>query len=75
MTAPESADSKIGSLTSRELEVLRLAANGLTNRDIASSLSIAESTVRVHLYRTYRVLGVNNRTRAALLYYNETERF
>ena len=70
MTAPENKDSKIGDLTPRELEVLRLVANGQTNKDIGMELGIAEATAKTHLREVYRKLGINNRTRAALLYLN-----
>ncbi len=51
-------------ITRRELQVLRLIANGLSNREIAAQLSFAESTVKTHLKSIYRKLGVNSRTRA-----------
>jgi DNA-binding NarL/FixJ family response regulator len=52
-------------LTSRELEVLRLAAEGLPNAQVAKRLWISEPTVKYHLSRTYEKLGVSNRTGAA----------
>ncbi len=51
-------------LHNRELEVLRLAANGMSNKQIAAKLGISESTVGTHLCNTYRKLGVNSRTEA-----------
>ena len=51
-------------LTRRELQVLRLAAEGLSNAEIASSLWLAEQTVKFHLSNIYRRLGVGNRTEA-----------
>jgi DNA-binding NarL/FixJ family response regulator len=51
-------------LTPRELEVLCLAATGLTNRQIAERLVISPSTVNVHLNAVYGKLGVNSRTAA-----------
>lgn len=51
-------------LTERELEVLRLAADGLGNRAIARSLVVSEATVKTHLVHLYRKLGVDNRTAA-----------
>ncbi len=53
--------------TSREIEVLRLVAEGYTNGRIASKLFISEATVKTHLLRTFEKLGVNDRTRAVTL--------
>jgi DNA-binding NarL/FixJ family response regulator len=52
-------------LTPREFEVLRLAAAGHTNVRIASELSVTVQTVKFHLSRIYRKLGVANRTQAS----------
>jgi DNA-binding NarL/FixJ family response regulator len=52
-------------LTSRELQVLRLVAEGLPNAQVAKRLWISEPTVKYHLSRTYEKLGVSNRTGAA----------
>jgi DNA-binding CsgD family transcriptional regulator len=56
-----------GPLSPRELEVLRLVAEGRTSGDIASSLRISRHTVRRHLENTFAKLGV--RTRAAAVAY------
>jgi DNA-binding NarL/FixJ family response regulator len=53
-------------LTARELDVLRLVADGLTNRAIASRLHISEATVKTHLVHTYAKLGVDDRTAAVM---------
>jgi NarL family two-component system response regulator LiaR len=53
-------------LTSREQEVLTLVARGLTNRQIADSLSISEKTVSVHVSNVLSKLGLASRTQAAL---------
>lgn len=52
-------------LTPREAEVLRMAAEGLDNRAIATALAVSERTVKFHLQNTYRKLGVSNRTAAS----------
>jgi DNA-binding NarL/FixJ family response regulator len=52
-------------LTTRELEILRLAAQGQTNGQIARALWVTEQTVKFHLSNTYRKLGVANRTEAS----------
>jgi DNA-binding NarL/FixJ family response regulator len=51
-------------LTAREIEVLRLLARGLSNRDIARTLFIAESTVKFHVANIMRKLGVGRRSEA-----------
>ncbi|MCW2985539.1 MAG: response regulator transcription factor [Conexibacter sp.] len=52
-------------LTTRELEILQLAAQGYTNGRIARELWVTEQTVKFHLSNTYRKLGVANRTEAS----------
>jgi DNA-binding NarL/FixJ family response regulator len=52
-------------LTDRELEILRLVAQGYTNGKIARELWVTEQTVKFHLSNTYRKLGVSNRTEAS----------
>jgi DNA-binding NarL/FixJ family response regulator len=54
-----------GMLSARELELLLLAARGLSNQQIASSLSLAEATVKRHLANVYKKMGVGSRTEAA----------
>jgi DNA-binding NarL/FixJ family response regulator len=53
-------------LSERELEVLRLVANGSSNREIASQLFIAEGTVKNHITNIFNKLGVSDRTQAAI---------
>jgi DNA-binding NarL/FixJ family response regulator len=53
-------------LTERENDVLRGLAHGLTNRQIARTLTIGEPTVKAHVSRVLAKLGVNSRTQAAL---------
>lgn len=60
----ESAD--VSALSAREVEVLRLAAKGLANKQIARTLGISENTVKVHLGNVFRRIGVNDRTSAAM---------
>lgn len=53
-------------LSSRELQVLRLVARGLANKQIARALGISERTVKAHLGSVFRALDVADRTSAAL---------
>jgi ATP/maltotriose-dependent transcriptional regulator MalT len=52
-------------LTARELEVLKLIRQGRSNREIATSLWISESTAKVHVRNVFRKLGVRTRAEAA----------
>jgi DNA-binding NarL/FixJ family response regulator len=54
-----------GGLSARELQILLLAARGLSNRRIASSLHISGFTVKRHLATVYEKMGVNSRGEAA----------
>jgi len=61
---PGTAADQVEPLTPRELEVLRLAARGLTNRAIGHELGISHRTVQGHLASIYGKLGVSSRTEA-----------
>ncbi|NLM38633.1 MAG: response regulator transcription factor [Firmicutes bacterium] len=54
-------------LTPRECEVLKLIAKGYSNSEIAEELFISKHTVKNHVSNIYRKLGVDDRTRVALL--------
>jgi DNA-binding NarL/FixJ family response regulator len=60
-------DSVVESLTRRELEILRLVAEGLTNEEIGKKIFISEKTVKTHLTNIFDKLKVNNRFKAALM--------
>jgi DNA-binding NarL/FixJ family response regulator len=53
-------------LSAREVQVLRLAAKGLANKQIARTLGISEHTVKIHLGNVFRRIGVSDRTSAAM---------
>ena len=57
-------------LTSREIEIVRLATRGLRNQAIAEQLHISEGTVKVHLHNIYEKLGIDGRV-ALTLYARE----
>lgn len=48
-------------LTTRETEVMRCVASGLSNQQIAEKLIVQEGTVKIHVHNIYRKLGINNR--------------
>ncbi len=58
-------------LTRRELEVLAVLAEGLTNQEIAARLHLSENTVKYHLQNIYDKLQVTNRTEAARKYLSQ----
>ena len=61
--APRSLDA-VDELTSREIEVLRLLATGLANREIAERLHVSVGTIKTHVHRILAKLDVGNRTQA-----------
>jgi len=65
-TGPTVDGRAIASLSTREIEVLRLVARGATNKDIAVQLDIVEGTVKNHMTSIFGKLGVADRTQAAL---------
>jgi DNA-binding NarL/FixJ family response regulator len=58
-------ETDILKLTKRQREVLSLLARGLSNKEIARALDIAEATTKIHMAALLRGLGVRNRTAAA----------
>ena len=55
-----------GVLTAREMELVRLAASGLRNKEIARRLGISQGTVKMHLHNVYRKLGIDSRVSLAV---------
>jgi NarL family two-component system response regulator LiaR len=64
---PQPAAPAIDQLTDREIDVLRLLAQGQSNQEIARNLHISTTTVRSHMSNILMKLGVSNRTQAALV--------
>ena len=52
-------------LTKRQLDVLALIVQGLSNKEIARQLNLGEGTVKVHVAALFRALGVTSRSAAA----------
>ena len=65
--AGQGTEDTLDQITERELEVLKLAARGLSNRDIARELDISMRTVQTHLSNVFNKLGVGSRTEAVML--------
>lgn len=61
---PEVPSKNIGQLSGRELEVLKLTAEGMSNKEIADALSLTTRTVKAHLGSIFMKLGVTSRTEA-----------
>lgn len=67
VSAVPTRSATLSGLTKRQLEVLTHMASGKSNKEIARSLRISESTVKVHVAAAFRLLGVHNRVGAVAL--------
>jgi DNA-binding NarL/FixJ family response regulator len=66
---PATAAVDLAGLTEREVDVLRLVAQGQSNADIATSLGIGQATVKTHISRVLAKLGLVSRTQAVVVAY------
>ena len=66
---PSSDGARLGQLTDREAQVLRLIAEGLSNEEIAELLVIAESTAKTHVKRILAKIGARDRAQAVVIAY------
>jgi two-component system, NarL family, nitrate/nitrite response regulator NarL len=62
---PAADASRQGALTDRQLEVLRLLSEGLSNKEIGRALNLSDKTVKAHITVIFKALDVVNRTQAA----------
>ncbi|RZI93815.1 MAG: response regulator transcription factor [Variovorax sp.] len=62
--AEEAAMASSSKLSKRQTQLIAMLDKGMSNRDIATELEISEHTVKVHLWRLFRRLGVKSRTQA-----------
>ena len=68
-SADDAKRTRLVDLTPRELEVLTLIGHGLSNHDIASTLVIAETTVKTHVARVLNKLDLHDRAQAVVIAY------
>jgi DNA-binding NarL/FixJ family response regulator len=66
---PATPPAALANLTTREAEVLRLMAQGLTNREMATELVLGEATIKTHVARVLMKLGLRNRVQAVVFAY------
>ena len=67
-----STEADLLKLTKRQREVLQLLARGMSNKEIARALKIAEATTKIHMAALLRALGARNSTEAAYMAGNLT---
>jgi DNA-binding NarL/FixJ family response regulator len=63
-------ENRLGALTERELDVLRLMARGASNREIADRLCLAETTIKTHVGTLFTKLGARDRAAAIVFAYD-----
>jgi DNA-binding NarL/FixJ family response regulator len=67
-TSETTTTPRDGGFSTRELQVLEMAALGLRNAEIAERMELSVHAIKFHLAAVYRKLGVTNRTEAAVAY-------
>lgn len=69
--SPEEENASEGLLTKREIEVLKTAASGMSNKDIAQTLNLSSRTVQAHLSNIFNKLNVGSRTEAIIVAFKQ----
>ncbi|WP_305784443.1 helix-turn-helix transcriptional regulator [Symbioplanes lichenis] len=72
LRAETSREDPFAGLTAQQVQIVRLAADGLTNREIGERLGLSPRTVGSHLYRIFPLLGVANRTQLGVMAREQT---
>ena len=72
--ARASSTSTLERFTTRQLQVMEMLVLGASNVEIADSIGISENTVKVHIWRLFRQIGVGSRAKAVQLWREETRR-
>lgn len=62
-----SAMGRVGGLSRREVEILHLVGEGLSNKEISQALTLSEHSVRTHIYHIFAKLGIKRRSQAVLV--------
>ncbi len=60
-------DGLLTALTHRELQIMQLVSEGLSNKEVGRQLNVSDGTIKVHLHHIYQKLAISNRTALASL--------
>jgi DNA-binding NarL/FixJ family response regulator len=66
-SSPDAIGPLLAVLTERERQIIRMVAEGLSNKEVGRQINLADGTVKVHMHRIYQKLAIHNRTVLAVL--------